>query len=782
MKRRAFLAGSAAGLGLLGGAPPESRGASAEDSRGEAAGGDGYQAPEWLRCARAVYFDGYVPPIFPHLDEFDAKRLVDAVVDLGADTLRFQPIGYRASYQSKVYPIHPELGARDLVEEVSRECRKAGLHLYCYCPLTNEVDAASISDERYSGWARRGPDGKPEVEQSLGDGFGAAICAAGDAYRRAIRETVRELCRYDIDGLYFDAPSGYRGICYCQDCRTKFRAFSGMDIERLRGFRNLRSISPATDMEALRVWWDWANKLTEEDLRDLRKIIHDSRKFMLCHNGGTWWPGSYHLQYRFADGFMLEHHEQVYLRLFSGLMGASTARPAKRLAQVYMGGYDVSNISHPAHVRPWSPHFLNMEDGDEVRMEGFANLASGNVPIYAVANRLLFGLGSGSADRAKEVFALMRRAEPLVKDTVPVPYVSVVLTAESAETWRSRRVSWNKQMSESFGLAMLDGRISLDVCPNTEMSEEWLERQRVVALCGATAIRDDDARRLTEWVRRGGGLLATYDTGLCDENGALRKDGGALKDVLGGGNERRAAPGTGRLLFPDEPQPSGPGRVPGRLPDHGGRPVAASGGSARRDASGGLLVHGRTEIPRSCDCRQRIRPRAGALHRRESRGSLRHQPRALARTHPGVGCSIPRPQPSATLRPRSAQGRLWTSPPRDDRGSGPVDLRQRGIQGCRGRAHAAGIHGGFERGGEGPDPGGPGGEGRALAPCRGPRFFHDVWGIRRGDHPLSSYRRDRSRGTGVRTHRKGAVPPAISEAPAFCSRRLIVWQTRSRCR
>lgn len=533
MKRRAFLAGSAAGLGLLGGAPPESRGASAEDSRGEAAGGDGYQAPEWLRCARAVYFDGYVPPIFPHLDEFDAKRLVDAVVDLGADTLRFQPIGYRASYQSKVYPIHPELGARDLVEEVSRECRKAGLHLYCYCPLTNEVDAASISDERYSGWARRGPDGKPEVEQSLGDGFGAAICAAGDAYRRAIRETVRELCRYDIDGLYFDAPSGYRGICYCQDCRTKFRAFSGMDIERLRGFRNLRSISPATDMEALRVWWDWANKLTEEDLRDLRKIIHDSRKFMLCHNGGTWWPGSYHLQYRFADGFMLEHHEQVYLRLFSGLMGASTARPAKRLAQVYMGGYDVSNISHPAHVRPWSPHFLNMEDGDEVRMEGFANLASGNVPIYAVANRLLFGLGSGSADRAKEVFALMRRAEPLVKDTVPVPYVSVVLTAESAETWRSRRVSWNKQMSESFGLAMLDGRISLDVCPNTEMSEEWLERQRVVALCGATAIRDDDARRLTEWVRRGGGLLATYDTGLCDENGALRKDGGALKDVLG---------------------------------------------------------------------------------------------------------------------------------------------------------------------------------------------------------------------------------------------------------
>jgi hypothetical protein len=38
---------------------------------------------------------------------------------------------------------------------------------------------------------------------------------------------------------------------------------------------------------------------------------------------------------------------------------------------------------------------------------------------------------------------------------------------------------------------------------------------------------------LAAWVERGGGLLATYDTGLFDEKGRMREGGGALREVLG---------------------------------------------------------------------------------------------------------------------------------------------------------------------------------------------------------------------------------------------------------
>ncbi len=86
---------------------------------------DGYQSPDWLRYMWAIYFEGFPPPpIYPHLDEFDAERLVKIVLELGGDTLRFQPIGFWACYPTKSgYPIHPELGKRALLAETVRACR-----------------------------------------------------------------------------------------------------------------------------------------------------------------------------------------------------------------------------------------------------------------------------------------------------------------------------------------------------------------------------------------------------------------------------------------------------------------------------------------------------------------------------------------------------------------------------------------------------------------------------------------------------------------------------------
>jgi len=68
---------------------------------------DGYQPPDWLRYSKTVYFDGYTPPVYPSLKDFDPRRLVQCALDIGGDTLRYQPIGYRAYYPSKVFPHHP---------------------------------------------------------------------------------------------------------------------------------------------------------------------------------------------------------------------------------------------------------------------------------------------------------------------------------------------------------------------------------------------------------------------------------------------------------------------------------------------------------------------------------------------------------------------------------------------------------------------------------------------------------------------------------------------------
>jgi len=540
VQRRLFLQKTTVGLGVLASWPRASQGLGIASPAvvaplGQNPPPDNYRAPDWLRYSRSVYFEGYCPPVFPQVKDFDARRIVELAAEIGGDTLRFQPIGYRALYPSKFFPTYPELGNRDLIDEVSRECRRAGLHLYCYCILAGGWDRALVNDPLYSPYMLHGADGKPDTERSTGYGNAEQIftCGTGEPYRQMIRRLVPEICAHDIDGVYFDAPSGYRNVCFCDSCREGFKKFTGMDLERLRNVRGLEHLPDDADMKALSAWYDWANKLTEEDLIDLRMIIHGSGKFILCHNGGTWRPGSFHSQYRYSDGFMVEYSEQFYQRLLRAMMGASMARPTRKLAQTYMGSYDVAANGEPPHVRPWATHCLNLEDGDEIRMEGFADLAGGNMPLYCTVNRLLYGIGDGSTEPVKEVFALVRRAEPIFKDSVPVPYITIVPTAESLELWRTKRRSWNMMMSEGLALAMLDERIAFDVSPSTELTAKWLESQQAIALCGASAIKDDDARLLADWVKKGGALLATYDSGLYNEKGELRQDGGALREILG---------------------------------------------------------------------------------------------------------------------------------------------------------------------------------------------------------------------------------------------------------
>ena len=82
---------------------------------------------------------------------------------------------------------------------------------------------------------------------------------------------------------------------------------------------------------------------------------------------------------------MVEASRDVLERLMTGLKGASMARPYRKAAQMYLGSYGVSWFDEPPHGRPWVVHNTNVEDGDEIRMEGFANLACGNTPPLAIA-------------------------------------------------------------------------------------------------------------------------------------------------------------------------------------------------------------------------------------------------------------------------------------------------------------------------------------------------------------------------------------------------------------
>lgn len=510
MLRRVFLTTMAAGVGGRTNAslsPP-----TAESKDGEYCAPDNFKLPEWMRHSRTVYFDGYSPPVYPHMRDFDARRLIDCVVALGADTLWMSSIGYYAYYPSKAYPPHPELGSRDLINEVSRECRRAGLHLYDYAGWGHPFMELSYAEKhpQYLEWVRRDWDGKPWGSIThVGWAHRFIMCSLCDSYRAAIRQVVKELSEHDISGIFVDGP--WQHICFCDWCRGNYPKATGFDISRLRS---------EADIEARTAWLHWAERLAKEDFRDFRKILHGSGKFLL---GGD----------ECGEGSLYEAFSQAHITLLSGMSGASLTQGKGRIHQMWMGYYNLADWGTPVHMNGFRVHDTNMDAGDEVLMEGLANLAGGSLPVYCDANRLYFGLGDGSISPGHAVFELMRKHEPLMKDSVPVPYVTALARQDWLPAEQKEPHTFGRSMAQAFALAMLDSRISVDLCQMPVLTDDWLTGRRVIALCGTSGLSDEEASRIAKWVRQGGALLATYDAGLYDENGNIRKNGGALRDVLG---------------------------------------------------------------------------------------------------------------------------------------------------------------------------------------------------------------------------------------------------------
>jgi len=106
MQRRAFLKSTALGIGSLAGLRLTAAQMEAEPSGATAVSNDpipadGFELPHWLQYAQAVYFDGYGPPVSPHMKAFDAGKLLEIVTWLGGNCLRFQPIDTGHIIQAK---------------------------------------------------------------------------------------------------------------------------------------------------------------------------------------------------------------------------------------------------------------------------------------------------------------------------------------------------------------------------------------------------------------------------------------------------------------------------------------------------------------------------------------------------------------------------------------------------------------------------------------------------------------------------------------------------------
>ena len=149
------------------------------------------------------------------------------------------PYQYRAKY----------LGDRDYYGDFSKMAREEGLAVIA------RMDSNQATEDLYAvhpDWFCKDKEGNP-IRHTPGRYF---TCIQGGYFKEQLAGVIREIIeRYHPDGLADNSWAGGRGfICYCDNCRRKFRADCGLDLPEKVDY----------DDRTFRIWLKWSQKARTE--------------------------------------------------------------------------------------------------------------------------------------------------------------------------------------------------------------------------------------------------------------------------------------------------------------------------------------------------------------------------------------------------------------------------------------------------------------------------------------------------------------------------------------
>jgi hypothetical protein len=428
--------------------------------------------------------------------------------------------GIVAFYPTRV-PLHRRaefLGDRDLFGDLVNAARADGIVVFA------RMDSNGAGEEIYRAhpdWFTRNANGQPyRREETL-----YTPCVNGAYYREHIPAILREIAeRYRPEGFTDNSWSGLgRGsICYCANCRDKFRRERGLDLPERRDW----------NAASYRAWIDWsyASRLEIWDLyndtaraaggaeclwvgmiggsvsaaasefRDLREICRRSELVMLDNQ-------------RRSDATGFQANGQTG-KIIHGLLGWD------KLAPESMALYETSGGTFRLAARP----------EPEVRLWAAEGIAAGIQPWWHYVNayhedRRMYQTPVRMADwHAKHEEFLVRRQ--------PVATVAIVYSQRNNDMFGREDADLLVNLPiRGFTQALMRSRIPY-LFVNADDLERDTRDMRLLILPNVGSMTDAQLSAVRAFVARGGGLIATGATGLFDQTGSARPDFG-LADVLG---------------------------------------------------------------------------------------------------------------------------------------------------------------------------------------------------------------------------------------------------------
>jgi hypothetical protein len=454
--------------------------------------------------------------VFEHTFFKDAKKVVNLLVRSHANAIRFPAItqhGNLTFYNSKYFPKYPRIGERDLLQELTHECRKHDIHVIPYNSLGYGIHKSVY--RIHPDWALKNADGSvasnPEFPIE-----GVTVCLNNPDYAETYGKACKEIVsNYDVSGMYFDGPlwggdtsHPWTLICHCRHCKRIFLDKYGFEFP---DNPNLEDDLIRKSVVGIRTHGrKYLMSIVSKEVKSVKKI---PVIFNTVGYGPYFLPSS---MMNLADGALVA---EIHRGDNGGFMYA--------LEEV-KGGAAIGKAAWC--YCPIGPHEFTTYNNLETQLFGLMELAHGGTPV--IESFYSFLHDETGLPTVRELFTHMEKNEELYFDYKPVPFIALHYSEKTvkegvAPPWH---IGHNRYFSGAFS-ALTHTHQQFNIILDNDLNNTDLRNYKALFLANASCLSDDQIDAVRTFVKEGGGLIATYQTSLFDEEGYQRENF-ALKDLF----------------------------------------------------------------------------------------------------------------------------------------------------------------------------------------------------------------------------------------------------------
>lgn len=342
-------------------------------------------------------------------------------------------------------------------------------------------------------------------------------------YREWVFQMLRDLCKYQIDGIFYDGPIFFANTCYCNSCKEMFRQRYKKDLPK-------KSDTSHPDWKDLIEFQ--ADTMSEFDAESNRIIKGINPEILLYMNDNSTWPywPTGRDNRRIVKNTDILGAEGGFL--YGDLNKTTIYKPgisAKLLVSQAEGKPSIVFLK-PAHG-PWSIAYFLAEIETRFLM---AETLSGGANCWVAF--FTDSLKAKELSVIKEYNSMMKK--------YPEPFFNTESCAKVALLWHNLGVNFysgssvpltdftqeikpqkiGDMFSEFHGLyeGLARSQVPFDVIDEQNLKN--LCRYDLLVMPNIATLSEKDAETIKEFVRNGGNLFATFESSLYDEYGKVKNN------------------------------------------------------------------------------------------------------------------------------------------------------------------------------------------------------------------------------------------------------------------